>query len=51
MFDKTDGTIAAGARLRLGDEIVERRGWEALYTARYWTFGNGMIDVARQAWR
>jgi len=48
VFDKASGTIAAGTRLGLGREIVEDRGWEGFYTAEYWVFGDGMIDVARR---
>jgi hypothetical protein len=48
VLDKASGTIAAGTRLGLGREIVEDRGWEGFYTAKYWVFGDGMIDVARR---
>lgn len=48
VLDKASGTIAAGTRLGFGREILEDRGWEGLYTARYWVFGDAMIDVARR---
>ena len=48
VFDKSNGAVVAGTRLGLGDEIVDSPGWEALYTARYWEYREGMKEVARR---
>ena len=47
VIDKQSGDITAGTRLGFGSEILATRGWRALYTAGYWTFGDGMVRVAR----
>lgn len=46
IFDKASGEVVAGTRLGVGREVLEEQGWEALYTARYWLFREGMIDIA-----
>ena len=47
VIDKTSGDVVAGTRLGFGREILGNRGWQALYTAGYWYFGDGMVRVAR----
>jgi hypothetical protein len=47
VIDKRSGGITAGTRLGFGKEILENRGWQALYTAGYWSFGDGMVRIAR----
>lgn len=46
VIDKASGDITAGTRLGFGHEILNDRGWRSFYTARYWSFGEGMIRVA-----
>jgi len=46
--DPADRPIA-GMRLGVGREIVEPRGHEALYTAQYWEFHEGMVELARDS--
>ena len=47
VIDKASGGVMAGTRLGFGNEILATRGWQALYTAGYWTFGDGMVRIAR----
>jgi hypothetical protein len=47
VLDKETGAMIAGTRLGPGAWILEDRGWEALYSARYWRFREGMVQVAR----
>lgn len=47
VIDKGSGDIIAGTRLGFGGEILQAHGWQALYTAGYWFFGEGMVRVAR----
>lgn len=48
VFDKSSGRIIAGTRLGVGEDILGEYGWERLYSARYWVFRDGMVDVARR---
>jgi hypothetical protein len=51
VIDTATGAVVAGTRLGFGKEIVEGRGWSALYTARWWAFDDGMVRVTRHGWR
>ncbi|MDP9474240.1 MAG: GNAT family N-acetyltransferase [Actinomycetota bacterium] len=48
VIDKESGDIMAGTRLGFGNEILATHGWQSLYTAGYWAFGDGMVRTARR---